>query len=239
MSDFDAAWRDATDDETRAVVRDAEQRTHQDAHIVNRHEVEVRTVDEIAVCIVRLTWSDGGLSYEVYRQDDDTDLTHDGCFDVLPTDDQIRALLDGEQYQRATTARYQALTHGLPEFVNLVEVAATAAEYGIDLDPIFRPVHEFPDNEEGPEFERASLVALVDALEAGGVDLRRADVRDATMTHEDHWETYCRQRAEEAGDVAHVAAFVDWWQYAQSLRSATTDVEVAGGQFAGTWYLQR
>jgi hypothetical protein len=239
MTDYDAAWRDATDDQTRAVVRDAEHSAREDGHIVYEHETETRTVDGVEVRIVRLTWSDGGLSYEVYRQDDDTDLTQDGCFDVLPTDEQIRILLDGEPHEPPTMTRYQTLTDGLPEFVNLAGLAETAAEYGIELDPIFRPVEEFPDEDKGPEFERASLAALIDALEAAGVDLRTADVGGSTVTHEDHWDDYCRQSAEEAGDVAHVAAHVDWPEYAASMRTDTTDVVVPQGQFAGTWYLHR
>lgn len=55
-----------------------------------------RTVAGTVVRVTELVWDDGGRSFEVHRQDDGTDLTTDQCFDALPTDAQIAALLPEE-----------------------------------------------------------------------------------------------------------------------------------------------
>ncbi len=43
--------------------------------------------------MTELVWSDAGTSFEVHRVDTGTDLTEAECFDDMPTDDQIAALL--------------------------------------------------------------------------------------------------------------------------------------------------
>jgi len=52
-----------------------------------------RVVEGVEVRVTELVWSDGGTSFEVHRVDTGEDLTEAECFDQLPTDDQIAALL--------------------------------------------------------------------------------------------------------------------------------------------------
>ncbi|GIF69354.1 hypothetical protein Ais01nite_73890 [Asanoa ishikariensis] len=56
-----------------------------------------RIVDGVQVHLTELVWSDQGRSFEVHRTDTGADLTEDGCFDTLPTDTQIAALLHATQ----------------------------------------------------------------------------------------------------------------------------------------------
>ena len=53
----------------------------------------IRVVAGVQVRVTELVWSDAGTSFEVHRVDTDTDLTEVECFDNLPTDEQIAALL--------------------------------------------------------------------------------------------------------------------------------------------------
>lgn len=52
-----------------------------------------RTVNGVTVTVNEMVWNGGGRSFEVHRVDTGEDLTQDGCFDTLPTDDDITALL--------------------------------------------------------------------------------------------------------------------------------------------------
>ena len=47
----------------------------------------------VEVRVTQLVWRDGGTSYEVHRADTGVDLTEAECFDQMPTDEQIAALL--------------------------------------------------------------------------------------------------------------------------------------------------
>ncbi|GAA0911557.1 hypothetical protein Vau01_095560 [Virgisporangium aurantiacum] len=58
-------------------------------HIIDEIEHGTRTVNGIDVTIRELVWNDLGRSFEVHRVDTGEDLTEDGCFDTLPTDEQI------------------------------------------------------------------------------------------------------------------------------------------------------
>ncbi len=62
--------------------------------IVSRVEHGTRVVAGVQVQVTELLWTDAGHSFEVHRVDTGEDLTEDGCFDDLPTDDQIEDLLD-------------------------------------------------------------------------------------------------------------------------------------------------
>jgi hypothetical protein len=62
-------------------------------HIIDEVEHGVRTVAGVEVRVRELVWNDLGRSFEVHRVDTGEDLTEDGCFDTLPTDEQIAALL--------------------------------------------------------------------------------------------------------------------------------------------------
>lgn len=64
--------------------------------IVSEVDHGARTVAGTLVRVTELIWDNGGRSFEVHATGlpgDDVDLTQDGCFDALPTDAQIRALL--------------------------------------------------------------------------------------------------------------------------------------------------
>jgi hypothetical protein len=52
----------------------------------------IRTVGLIDVTVTELVWRGGGRSFEVYTLGG-IDLTENGCFDTMPTDAQIVALL--------------------------------------------------------------------------------------------------------------------------------------------------
>jgi hypothetical protein len=75
--------------------------------VVNEFEHGTRAVAGTLVRITELVWNDGGRSFEVHLagriteaalgDQHDTDLTQDGCFDVMPTDAQIAALLTAAQ----------------------------------------------------------------------------------------------------------------------------------------------
>jgi hypothetical protein len=53
-----------------------------------------RVVAGVPVRVTELVWPDEGRSFQVYLVDGDVDLTENGCFDTMPTDAQITALLD-------------------------------------------------------------------------------------------------------------------------------------------------
>jgi hypothetical protein len=63
-------------------------------NIINDVEHGTRTVAGIDVAVRELVWDDLGRSFEVHRVDTGEDLTEDGCFDTMPTDEQIATLLD-------------------------------------------------------------------------------------------------------------------------------------------------
>jgi hypothetical protein len=62
--------------------------------IVNRLDHGTRVIADVQVAITQLVWSDAGVSFEVHPVDTGADLTENGCFDQMPTDDQITDLLD-------------------------------------------------------------------------------------------------------------------------------------------------
>jgi hypothetical protein len=61
--------------------------------IVNDINHGVRTVANLPVTVHELVWHSGGRSFEVHRVDTGADLTDAGCFDTMPTDDQIAGLI--------------------------------------------------------------------------------------------------------------------------------------------------
>jgi hypothetical protein len=61
--------------------------------IIDHIEHGTRTVAGVQVTVRELVWTDLGRSFEVHRSDTGDDLTEDGCFDIMPTDDQIVVLL--------------------------------------------------------------------------------------------------------------------------------------------------
>jgi hypothetical protein len=61
--------------------------------IVARVDHGHRTVEGTEVEVWELTWNGGGRSFEVIRVSDGKDLTEQGAFDTLPTDEQIADLL--------------------------------------------------------------------------------------------------------------------------------------------------
>lgn len=67
-----------------------------DNRIRRRYNRGTRTVKATVVEIIELVWNDGGRSFEVYTVTTGEDLTVDECFDTMPTDDQIAALIPGE-----------------------------------------------------------------------------------------------------------------------------------------------
>jgi len=58
-----------------------------------------RVVADVEIRITERLWDDGGRSIEVHRVDTGDDLTEDECFDEMPSDEQIQALLDRRQPQ--------------------------------------------------------------------------------------------------------------------------------------------
>jgi hypothetical protein len=61
--------------------------------IIREVDHGIRVVAGVQVRMTEVVWSDAGTSFEVHRVDTGTDLTEDECFDEMPTDDQIAALL--------------------------------------------------------------------------------------------------------------------------------------------------
>ncbi|WP_188317069.1 hypothetical protein [Solihabitans fulvus] len=45
------------------------------------------------VVVTRSTWSDDGVSFDVYREDTGQELTLEESFDAAPTSDQIATLI--------------------------------------------------------------------------------------------------------------------------------------------------
>jgi hypothetical protein len=66
-------------------------------HIIDEVEHGTRTIAGVEIAVRELVWNDSGAdtgrSFEVYRVDTGEDLTEDGCFDTLPSDEQIAELL--------------------------------------------------------------------------------------------------------------------------------------------------
>ena len=63
------------------------------SEIVSEVDHGTRMVAGVEVRVTQLVWRDGGTSYEVHRADTGVDLTEAECFDQMPTDEQIAALL--------------------------------------------------------------------------------------------------------------------------------------------------
>jgi len=61
--------------------------------IIREVDHGIRVVAGVQVRVSELVCSDAGTSFEVHRVDTGTDLTEAQCFDDMPTDDQIAALL--------------------------------------------------------------------------------------------------------------------------------------------------
>jgi len=61
--------------------------------IIREVDHGIRVVVGVQVRVCELVWSDAGTSFEVHRVDTGADLTEAQCFDDMPTDDQIAALL--------------------------------------------------------------------------------------------------------------------------------------------------
>lgn len=62
--------------------------------IVRSIDRGIRVVAGVEVRVTEQVWTDGGASFEVHRLDTGDDLTEDGCFDQLPTDEQIETCYD-------------------------------------------------------------------------------------------------------------------------------------------------
>jgi len=68
------------------------------SEIVSEVDHGTRMVAGVEVRVTQLVWRDAGTSYEVHRADTgvdltEADLTEAECFDQMPTDEQIAALL--------------------------------------------------------------------------------------------------------------------------------------------------
>ena len=63
------------------------------SEIVSEVDHGTRMVAGVEVRVTQLVWRDAGTSYEVHRVDTGVDLTEAECFDQMPTDEQIAALL--------------------------------------------------------------------------------------------------------------------------------------------------
>jgi hypothetical protein len=61
--------------------------------IIGEVDHGTRVVAGVQVRVTELVWSHGGTSFEVHEVDTGTDLTEAECFDHMPTDEQIAALL--------------------------------------------------------------------------------------------------------------------------------------------------
>ncbi len=82
--------------------------------IIDEIEHSTRTVAGIPVRIREVVWEDQGRSFEVHRVDTGEELTVDGCFDEMPTDEQLGELLADRQPDwwicRGCGARFDAST---------------------------------------------------------------------------------------------------------------------------------
>ena len=63
------------------------------AKIIGGRDHGIRVTCGIEVRITELIWDDGGRSFEVHRDSDGEDFTQDGCFDTIPTDRELTALV--------------------------------------------------------------------------------------------------------------------------------------------------
>jgi hypothetical protein len=62
--------------------------------IIREIDRGTRVVGDSEVRITELIWNDGGRSFEVHDTGAGDDLTTNGCFDEIPTDAQLHALLN-------------------------------------------------------------------------------------------------------------------------------------------------
>ncbi len=118
---------------------------------------------------------------------------------------------------------WTGLTTGLPNFINTHGAAELLALL----------VGEERTEEQEGMYE--SLQALKDALSS---DWDSMAEDGGTLNSDDNWVDYQEEQAYSSGDIAehsHVADYVDWERYADSLKEGHREVEVEGGEFAGTW----
>lgn len=120
------------------------------------------------------------------------------------------------------TASFSDLEAALPYFINL---------HGLtEIDTT--------DNED----DQLSLTALTKGLERAGIDISSASRHNKTLTADDHFADDVREQADESGDINEagpVAKFVDWERYAAYVKADYTQVEIAEGAFAGTWWTRQ
>lgn len=68
------------------------------SHVTREIDRGTRTVNGVEVRIVELHWNDSsGLSFDVYRTEDDECLTMDESFDEMPGDDAIADLIEADR----------------------------------------------------------------------------------------------------------------------------------------------
>lgn len=95
-------------------------------HVSSEETMETRVIDGVSIDIVRLIWRSGGVSYDLYSNDGNAVelLTTGESFDLIPTDNEIRAVIHGEdsqhveEYEPSEPCDYPNCLNGGPYFVN-------------------------------------------------------------------------------------------------------------------------
>lgn len=127
--------------------------------------IQTRTVDNRTVEIVRLDWPDGGVLYDAYQQTTDGMelLTTDESVDHIPSDQEIRDLLD----TAAETPNDATLTHTVADVLD----GTARAQLDRQATPVER-VHVVMASKDGGSavlhIEAASLGMAVDEARAQG-----------------------------------------------------------------------
>ncbi|TDB87214.1 hypothetical protein E1091_15905 [Micromonospora fluostatini] len=132
-------------------------------------------------------------------------------------------------------AAYKDLTRLLPQSVPVAGLMELAREFNISLshEPPVEPFHQ-----DGREWERFSVYHLLLGLDSVPMAAEFADSNSRDLIADDHWQEYARTQAEDLGEVAHVAPYVDWKRYASDVRGDYSEVVIDSGEFAGTWWVR-
>jgi hypothetical protein len=146
---------------------------------IDTHTVAGRTVE-----IVRLDWPDGGVLYDVYRQTPGglELLTSDESLDHIPTDEEIRDLIDDEAlYEAWFTWKQRRLVEGR---MRLLTPWSDATEHEWPFDLLFETAEEARTarEEHGAENEpwvlvRVTLEEVDECLASGPVPAKATVVK--------------------------------------------------------------
>lgn len=97
-------------------------------------------------------------------------------------------------------------------------------------------------DDEDVQERKASVAAVIQALESwGGLD-SEAVKNNRGLIAEDYFEEYAQDKVVDVDGISHHSVcwrYIDWDGLTDDLRAEYEEVEIKEGEFAGTWLMGR